>query len=263
MSDVLTQLREEQRRAAEARDVAQTVYAALAVPGERLLQAISEHRAQAAELAAASDDDQYGGRLAELTSLEREISTLRSQTNISEFHDSRRALAAANATLDALGARYEEACWSLVPAACAHLFTAAEDARLAFEAGSARIDSVAAVCHETAHQQRNGGDPRLTPAWRAYLTLSAMAAHLTTQLGANATRDFRTGPELLAAINDGSAEFGDISRWTSPSTATPDGSVYLNRAEPDAQPQPAAAEPGMPNPALSPSLPPWLEPQPG
>jgi hypothetical protein len=89
-----------------------------------------------------------------------------------------------------------------------------------------------------------------------------MTAALTASIGGHATRDFASGPALVTAVNDGAAPLGDVTRWLPASQALPDGSAHIQRPGPDAPPDPAAVEPGMPNPALTPSLPPWLEPQP-
>jgi hypothetical protein len=108
--------------------------------------------------------------------------------------------------LGALQSDYSAAWWAALPAAAAGLFQAAEEARHEYEAALAKIDSLALLCHEHAHVQNNGvGDPRLTPAFAAYVRLSCMAAVLASNLGANASRDFKTGPALLAAVDRGAA----------------------------------------------------------
>ena len=70
MTDELTRLRSEIAEAKAERDVAQAQYDELAPAGERLLAAIAEHRATAAELASATDDQAYAERLTAQASLE-------------------------------------------------------------------------------------------------------------------------------------------------------------------------------------------------
>jgi hypothetical protein len=276
MTDPLAQLRRAIAEAAAVRDAALAQYDALAEPGERLLTAIAEHRSKAAELASATDDELYAERLAEQAALEREIAELRSTVDVSQFHDARRTLAEAGRCLGELQQRYEHECWASLPAASAHLFQAAEGSRREYERQLARLDSVAMVAHETAHRQINGVDPRLTPAWRAYLKLSEMAAILTGNLGLGAVRDFRTGPQLVDSIHAGQAIFGDVSRWQPPSRAPVDGSIHINREAPLTQaphtsetPDPSSSTPeadshahaaaDAPQHAVSPS---WLDASP-
>jgi hypothetical protein len=83
------------------------------------------------------------------------------------------------------------------------------------------------------------------------MQLAAMTATLTAQLGSNAECDFRTGPALLQTIADGTAAYGDVSRWHPPSRALPDGSAHINRGAAET-PQPAALDPA-PNPAVDPA----------
>jgi hypothetical protein len=232
MTDPLSNLRAEIAEAAAERDRAQAQYDLLAGPGERLQQAISEHRAQSMALAAAVDDDQYAERLAALGSLQHEIDALRASVDMSKFHDTRRLLAVASGRLGQLQLQYEERCWLLLPNASAHLFAAAEASRREYEKSLARIDSVAMVCHEAAHRQTNGVDPRLTAPWRCYLTLSQIAETLTCALGSGAARDFATGPRLVDAVHAGVAKFGDVARWTPPSRAVPSGEGHFNREKP-------------------------------
>jgi hypothetical protein len=262
IADALATLRAERDRAAAARDIAQTVYAGLSVPGERLQTLIGEHRAKTAALAAAANDDQYGEQLAELATLEREIAELRTHVKTSEFHDARRALQAANARLDDIGQQIEAEVWAAVPRATARWCAEFETAAAALGRVLARLDGLANYAHRQAHQQREGRDPSQHPAYRTWEVLRHMISALTASIGGHATRDFASGPALVAGVADGTAPLGDISAWLPPSQALPDGSAHIQRPGPD-DVQPEPAEPvGMANPALTPSPAPWLERQP-
>jgi hypothetical protein len=96
----LARLRDEIAAAKADRDAAQRAYDALAPKGERLFAAIAEHRARSAELQSAQLPEEYAQRLGELQDLQFEIDRLRASVNISEFHDAKRALAAANGLLN-------------------------------------------------------------------------------------------------------------------------------------------------------------------
>jgi hypothetical protein len=73
---------------------------------------------------------------------------------------------------------------------------------------------VASYAFEQAHQgAQNGAPPESTPAFRCWLRFGAMVSNLTANLGAQAVRDFKTGPGLLKAVSEGRAELGDVSRF--------------------------------------------------
>jgi hypothetical protein len=185
-------------------------------------------------------------------------------------------IAALNAQLSDVGSQLEEQTWLAVPAAAAPLFAAAESAQVTLTACLAALDSVIGYAHEQAYQRaQNGAPPESTPAFRCWLRFRAMTANLTANLGANAVRDFKTGPELLKAISEGRAELGDVSRFEPRSQALPDGSIHINRAQPPAEPvgaelpDPAAlvpaaegnqAAPEPPGALVAGELLAWLEP---
>lgn len=149
------------------------------------------------------------------------------------------------------GRWYEAQLWSSVPSACATLFAEAEEAREAYARALCRIDSVAMHAYEAAAIQRDGQAIEAHPAHWCWQQLAAMMSTLTAQLGSNATRDFKTGPALVKSVEDGTAEFSDVSRFMPRSQGVEDGSMHVNR--PSAQEAPGAME--EPWPTLDPSEP--------
>ena len=95
-----------------------------------------------------------------------------------------------------------------LPSACAGLFAAADQARIAFERTLAAIDSVALTCREHAYQHANGRQPEMTAAYRAGISIAGMVQTLTRSVGANAVRDFATGAQLLNEVSEGRAALG-------------------------------------------------------
>jgi hypothetical protein len=124
---------------------------------------------------------------------------------------------ALNAQLSAIGADLEEQMWATADAATALEFEAAEAAQRQVAEKWARLDSIAQHAYQQAHQG-NGRDPHQHPAMRFFHRHKARVEVLTASLGL-ATRDFRTGPALLASIAENRAQLGDVSRWQPRSTA--------------------------------------------
>jgi hypothetical protein len=157
-------------------------------------------------------------------------------------------LAAINNQLSQCAADIENEVWASLPSAAAHLFAAAEAASREFAAAMSRIDSVARIAHAHAYQQANGRPPQLTPAWHAFERLQVMKGSLAAQLTASTELDHKTGPELLRAVEAGTATFGDVSRWTPPRRGAPDGTSHLNRGAPASWEPPGSS---LPNPAIT------------
>ena len=170
--------------------------------------------------------------MAELTRLEAEIAELRASVSMSEYHDRRRRLQAANTRLNELGEQEEELVWSLVPSATADWAAEFEAAPAEASRILAKFDGLASYAYSVAHEQRNGRDPQLHPAHRTSVILRRMTVALSASIGAGAQRDPDSGPALVAAVQAGIATTGDITRWTPPSAALPDGTTHLNRGEP-------------------------------
>jgi hypothetical protein len=149
--------------------------------------------------------------------------------------------AALNAQLSAIGVEIEEEIWTTADAATALEFEAAEAAQRQVAEKWARLDSIAQHAYRQAHQG-NGRDPHQHPAMRFFHRHKARVEVLTASLGL-ATRDFKTGPALFASIEAGTAQLGDISRWTPPSRALPESSLHINRGTPETATAPVDANP--------------------
>jgi hypothetical protein len=210
-------------------DAAQADLARHEPDASRLFAAIREHRDLAAVMDPNAPDDVYAARLARSRELQLEIEGLQRSVDVVAYRQAQLAVERADIVLKPLLAEREDATWLSVPSACAALFEQAERCRIDFERALARIDSVASFAHTVAHQRPNGA-PENHPAHRVWMRLREMIGVLSAGLGANADRDFRTGPALVRAIEDGAAEFGDVSRFEPRSQALPDGSAHFNRA---------------------------------
>ena len=134
-----------------------------------------------------------------------------------------------------------------MPSAAAHLFTAVEIAQVDLNVRLAALYGVISFAHEQAYRRANGAPPEGTAAFRCQMRLAEMVRALTDSARLHAVRDFATGPELLKAISDGVAEFGDIARFELPSRAPVDGSQHINRPQAPAEP----AERDQPDPGIS------------